>query len=37
MMMTTAELRGCQQICGVNGTIMVIACDQRGGARKLLA
>ena len=35
--MTTAELRGYQQICGGNGAIMVIACDQRGGIRKLLA
>ena len=35
--MSTAELRGYQQICGANGTIMVIACDQRGGIRKLLA
>ena len=35
--MSTAELRGYQQICGANGAIMVIACDQRGGIRKLLA
>ncbi len=35
--MTTSELRGYQQICGRNGAIMVIACDQRGGIRKLLA
>ncbi len=35
--MTTAELRGYQQICGPNGAIMVIACDQRGGIRTLLA
>lgn len=35
--MTAAELRGYQQICGANGAIMVIACDQRGGIRKLLA
>jgi tagatose-1,6-bisphosphate aldolase len=35
--MTTAELRGYQQICGSNGAIMVIACDQRGGIRKILA
>jgi tagatose 1,6-diphosphate aldolase len=35
--MTTAELRGYQQICQANGAIMVIACDQRGGIRKLLA
>jgi tagatose-1,6-bisphosphate aldolase len=35
--MSTAELRGFQQICGRNGAIMVIACDQRGGIRKLLA
>ncbi|MBB1251513.1 tagatose-bisphosphate aldolase [Rhizobium sp. G21] len=36
-MMTTAELRGYQQICGDNGAMMVIACDQRGGMRQLLA
>jgi tagatose 1,6-diphosphate aldolase len=35
--MTTAELRGYQQICGDNGAMMVIACDQRGGMRQLLA
>ena len=35
--MTTAELRGYQQICGKNGAIMVIACDQRGGIRQILA
>ena len=35
--MTTAELRGYHQICGANGTIMVIACDQRGGIRQILA
>jgi tagatose 1,6-diphosphate aldolase len=35
--MTTAELRGYHQICGVNGAMMVIACDQRGGMRQLLA
>ena len=35
--LTTAELRGYQQICGTNGAIMVIACDQRGGIRQLLA
>jgi len=35
--MTTAELRGFQQICESNGAIMVIACDQRGGIRTLLA
>lgn len=35
--MTTAELRGYQQICGADGNIMVIACDQRGSMRKLLA
>ena len=35
--MTTAELRGYQQICGKNVAIMVIACDQRGGIRTLLA
>jgi tagatose 1,6-diphosphate aldolase len=35
--LTTAELRGYQQICGANGAIMVIACDQRGGIRQILA
>ena len=35
--MTTAERRGYQQICGENGAMMVIACDQRGGMRTLLA
>jgi tagatose 1,6-diphosphate aldolase len=35
--MTTAELRGYQQICGTDGAMMVIACDQRGGMRTLLA
>jgi tagatose-1,6-bisphosphate aldolase len=35
--MTTAELRGYQQICGDDGAMMVIACDQRGGMRSLLA
>ncbi len=35
--MTTAELRGYQQICGEDGAMMVIACDQRGGMRSLLA
>jgi tagatose 1,6-diphosphate aldolase len=35
--LTTAELRGYQQICGTNGAIMVIACDQRGGIRQILA
>jgi len=35
--MTTAELRGYQQICGDDGAMMVVACDQRGGMRTLLA
>ncbi len=35
--MTTAEKRGYQQICGDDGAMMVIACDQRGGMRSLLA
>lgn len=35
--MTTAELRGYQQICGHDGAMMVIACDQRGGMRQVLA
>jgi len=35
--MTTAELRGYRQICGKNGLMMVVACDQRGAMRKILA
>jgi tagatose 1,6-diphosphate aldolase len=35
--MTTAERRGYAQICGDDGAMMVIACDQRGGMRTLLA
>ncbi len=35
--MTTAERRGYQQICGANGAMMVVACDQRGGMRDVLA
>ncbi|TIL41593.1 MAG: tagatose-bisphosphate aldolase, partial [Mesorhizobium sp.] len=35
--MTTAELRGYQQICGKDGAMIAIACDQRGGMRSLLA
>ena len=35
--MTTAERRGYHQICGRDGAMMVIACDQRGGMRALLA
>jgi len=35
--MTTAERRGYQQICGEDGAMMVIACDQRGGMRQLRA
>jgi tagatose-1,6-bisphosphate aldolase len=35
--MTTAERRGYHQICGQDGAMMVIACDQRGGMRTLLA
>lgn len=35
--MTTAEYRGYQQICGTNGRMMVVACDQRGAMRKILA
>ena len=35
--MTTAERRGYQQICRDDGAMMVIACDQRGGMRSLLA
>lgn len=36
-MMTTAERRGYQQICGADGAMLVIACDQRGSMRQLLA
>lgn len=35
--MTTAEFRGYQQICGANGRMMVVACDQRGAMRQILA
>jgi len=35
--MTTAERRGYQQICGDDGAMLVIACDQRGSMRQLLA
>lgn len=35
--MTTAERRGYQMICDSTGAMMVIACDQRGGMRSLLA
>ena len=35
--MTTAERRGYQQICGRDGAMMVIAADQRGGMRKIMA
>ncbi|MBP0579548.1 tagatose-bisphosphate aldolase [Labrys sp. LIt4] len=35
--MTTAEYRGYRQICGGNGAMTVIACDQRGGMRTILA
>ncbi|GKW11759.1 hypothetical protein PEC301899_20410 [Pectobacterium carotovorum subsp. carotovorum] len=35
--MTTAEHRGYQLICDETGAMMVIACDQRGGMRTLLA
>lgn len=35
--MTTAERRGYQQMCGSNGLMMVVAADQRGGMRKVLA
>ena len=35
--LTTAEMRGYQQICGSDGAMMVIACDQRGGMRSILA
>ena len=35
--MTTAERRGYQQICGADRAMMVIAADQRGGMRKIMA
>lgn len=35
--MTTAERRGYQQICGPDGAMMVIAADQRGGMRQIMA
>lgn len=35
--MTTAERRGYQQICNGDGAMLVVACDQRGSMRKLLA
>jgi tagatose-1,6-bisphosphate aldolase len=35
--MTTAEYRGYQQICGRDGAMMVIAADQRGGMRQIMA
>ena len=35
--MTTAESRGYQQICGDDGAMMVVAADQRGGMRKIMA
>ncbi len=35
--MTTAEFRGYQQICGRDGAMLVIAADQRGGMRKIMA
>ncbi len=35
--MSTAERRAYQQICDEGGAMMVIACDQRGGMRTLLA
>jgi tagatose 1,6-diphosphate aldolase len=35
--MTTAERRGYRQICDATGAMMVVACDQRGGMRSVLA
>lgn len=35
--LTTAELRGYHQICGRDGAMMVIAADQRGGMRQIMA
>ena len=37
MAMTTAERRGYQQICGDGRAMMVVAADQRGGMREVLA
>ncbi len=34
--MTTAERRGYQQICDASGSMVVIACDQRGSMRSLM-
>lgn len=35
--MSTSELRSYQQICGKNGAMLVVACDQRGAMRSLLS
>ena len=35
--MTTAEYRGYRQICDSHGAMMVVAADQRGGMRKIMA
>lgn len=37
MTMTTAERRGYQMICGEDGRMLVVACDQRGGMRQALS
>lgn len=37
MSLTVAEKRAYQQLCGADGFMLVIAADQRGGIRKLLA
>lgn len=37
MTMTTAERRGYAQVCGEDGLMLVVACDQRGSMRQLLA
>lgn len=37
MAMTTAEKRGYQMICGDGRSMMVVAADQRGGMREVLA
>ena len=35
--MSTAQRRGYRQVCGTDGMMMVVACDQRGAMRKILA
>ena len=35
--LTTSERRAYRQVCGANGLMIVVAADQRGGMRKVLA